>query len=133
MPAPVDVVPRHEPEVIAAGVRKRGSGEKVPTTGISELLVTGVRLRSRYGKAHELECMARMVMAVRPPCRHLIESIWCDSKAMVLYEVHFKEGVTPRTADAILDELEEASGGHNGIGVSGVYTCDREPNWPWFP
>jgi len=75
------VVPRFEPEVVASAARKkwRGDDEKVATTSVSNLVVDGVVISSRYGKAHEFDCMAGMVRSTDEALRSLVESLWCDS------------------------------------------------------
>jgi hypothetical protein len=50
-------IPARSPEAIAADARLRGGDEKVATTDIKVLVVRGVRLHSRYGKADEYELM----------------------------------------------------------------------------
>ena len=128
-------IPRFEPEVVAAGAKKRGGDdEKVPTTSIDCLEVHGVVLTSRYGKAHEFEIMSKMVEAVDEELRPFIESMYCDSKATSCYDVTLAP-VSKTKAALIATQLEEAcianSCGHNGISFNGApgANIDRDPFW----
>ncbi len=62
------VIPKFEPEIVAAIAKRKyhGDSEKVATTSIKALDVHGVSLRSRYDKAHEYAEMAAMVEGVLP-------------------------------------------------------------------
>ncbi len=74
--------------------------------------------------------MAKMVEAVPPALRRSLVQIWCDSKAQACYTVYFKSGVPDEMAELVLDSLETASGGHNGIWVEGSKVQPRDPDWP---
>ncbi|WP_454655118.1 hypothetical protein [Bosea beijingensis] len=126
------VIPNHEPEVIAARARRApgGNDEKVATTSLKNVTVDGVYLSSRYDKAHELRQMARMVEAFPAQLRSSLADIWCDSKAQACYTVAFKDGTEEFIADLVLDALEAASSGHNGIWVQGTEANSRDPYWP---
>lgn len=132
------VVPRFEPEVVAAEAKKKWHGdlEKVPTTSLKALDVHGVHLSSRYDKAREYEIMAAMVEGVSPELRRLIDNIFCDSKANDCYTVCLNP-CTKANARRIAQQMEAAcmlhGGGHNGItfeGAQGGY-LDLDPRWPW--
>jgi hypothetical protein len=120
----LEIIPQHEPEVIAAGARKYfGDDEKVATTSMDLLIVRGVKITSRYKKAHEFELMRAMILALRLEQCRAVQSIFCDSKAgscfsVVLRPRPWNEGA----ARAIGRRLEEVAmtygGGHNGITVS---------------
>jgi hypothetical protein len=136
----LEIIPQHEPEIIAATARKRwrGDDEKVATTSIDLLIVHGVEITSRYKKAHEFELMRSMILAL-PLQQGAVQSIFCDSKAgrcfsVVLRRHHWNAGL----ARAIGDHLERAAmaygGGHNGITVSADIgdqhrSVDFCPNW----
>jgi hypothetical protein len=76
------IIPRHEPEVIAATARKRYGGDtwKVPDVGFRSMVLGGIRLTSRYGKAHEYQVMSAMVEVLPPFVRPRVSAIFCDSK-----------------------------------------------------
>jgi hypothetical protein len=81
------------------------------------LMVRGVEIHSRYGKADEYELMQDAVLAMGP-LAGLLRSIHCDSKAGAAYSGVLREWA-PGTARAALLALEEAilqhGLGHNGI------------------
>jgi hypothetical protein len=122
----VKTIPVHEPEVIAAGAaRLRGDDEKMPTTAVNPITRRGVVLISRYSKADELETMAKMVEAMPPAMVRDVLSVFCDSKIGHCYRVKMRWGDL-RAAVEIGDQVERASGGHNGISVESKST-------PWSP
>ena len=125
-------VPCFEPEVIRSEANKhwRGDHEKVATTPLSEIIVDGVIVTSRYDKAHELETMAHMIEAVGRDWSRLIESIWCDSKCTNCYEVVMKAPINDLGARVLGELLTQASGGHNGILIKhGDDSFDIDPYW----
>ena len=73
-----------------------------------------------------------MVLNVPSELRICIESIFCDSNAGSCYDV-FLSNCAEDVARRIIDAIEDASGGHNGITVSGhpSRNIDRNPNWEW--
>lgn len=125
------IIPKHEPEVIYARARRApgGGDEKVATTSLKAVECAGVMLSSRYIKAHELERMAVMAKRVPTHLRRFLSDIWCDSKATCTYTVHFRPGTNEMVANVILDALEAAADGHNGIYVQGSPADDRDPYW----
>lgn len=112
-------VPRFEPEVIAAGARHfRGDTEKVATTSFGRIDLDGVEIRSRYGKADEIDLMGAMVTAVSRANRRLIRSIFCDSKASHSFEIHLTacgRHVAQAVADTMAAVCIRLCGGHNDI------------------
>lgn len=133
----VQPIPRREPEVVKAEASRRyfGDDEKVPTTSLTELVVEGVYLGSRYGKAHELELMASVVRALPVEYVGLIHSIWCDSKACACYSVCLN-GCTPEQSTMLEEQLDywfcHFSSGHNGISIDGPAGTGRyiDCHWP---
>jgi hypothetical protein len=125
------LIPKHEPEVIAAGARWWcGSDEKVPTTSLDRLVVHGVELTSRYNKASEYELMARAIEALPPSLRSQVESICCDSKSDC-YSVelrHWQPALAKELGRAPDQSIRALCSGHNGITLDGP----RLPNGP-FP
>jgi hypothetical protein len=113
--------PEFEPEVIAAAARRLGGDlERAPTTAIGETMVRGVRLCSRYRKAHEMAVMAAMVEDLPDGWLPFVTSVICDS-ALSTYVVK----VTPcrrtdmRTLAALISDLiVRHAGGHNGVHLS---------------
>src|SRR6185437_2692542 len=139
------IIPQHEPEIVAAAARnhRHGDDEKVPTTSITVLIVDGVEITSRYRKAHELELMRDMILAL-PLAQRAVQSIFCDSKAGSCFSVVLRRHHwNARLARAIGDHFEKAAlaynGGHNGITVSAydgdsIFGSQRlriefNPNW----
>jgi len=118
----LEIIPQHEPEIIAAAARKhwRGDEEKVATTSIEVLIVHGVEITSRYQKAYEFELMRDMILAMPRPCGAL-KSIFCDSKASRCFSVvlRYWDADLARAIGAHLEKAATAyGGGHNGISVS---------------
>jgi len=130
-------IPRREPEVVKAEAKSRyfGDEEKVPTTSLTELVVEGVILSSRYGKADELELMSSVVRALPAELVALIYSIWCDSKACACYSVSLNR-CAPDQSEILAEQLDywfcELSSGHNGISLNGPVGTSRyiDCNWP---
>jgi hypothetical protein len=84
-------IPRRSPEEIAADARScHGNDEKVATTPIKGLVVRGVRLQSRYGKAEEYEFMQDIILAMGP-LAGLLKSFFCDSKSGYCYDGVLRE------------------------------------------
>jgi len=127
------IVPKFEPEVIEATARKlfNGNKEKVATTRLNHLMVEGIKLSSRYDKAHELEEMGRMVMAVPERLRASIFSIWCDSKCGRCYTVELIAALWLRSAEELATFLTRGSSGHDGMRIN---YCDESVDIPpdWF-
>ena len=125
-------IPVFEPEVIEAGAKPHaGDDHKEATTMFTKLRRDGILVESRYGKAHEIELMLVMVMALPERLRQLLVSIFCDSKAPCCYTVEVRRGCRKSDAAQIARGLEIASGGHNGITVqspAGVL-ADLDPEW----
>lgn len=131
--APISPIPtRPRSEVKAeADAKYGGDTEKVATTPLKGVTFEGVYLDSRYNKASEYEAMRRMVLGVEPILRNKIYSIFCDSKANACYLVMLND-CSMNNAQVIGEQLERASGGHNGIQIqpergSGI---DLDPYWP---
>ncbi len=114
-------IPKHEPEVVAAGTKKhRGDSEKVSTTGIRVLEVEGVSLLSRYNKAEELALMRDVLISVEPGLRRFVESMYCDSKGCACYDVVLHECTSDnvlRIADQFGAEFIRLSGGYNALSL----------------
>jgi hypothetical protein len=143
----VGKIPRHEPEVVEATARKlyRGDNEKVSTTSIRSLKVTGVSITSRYDKADELEEMRAMILALPASLRKTVVSIFCDSKASCNYNVTVKNWDEDKARD-IGRRIErvafEYSKGHNGITVAAdddtilghpTRRINLDPDWEFEP
>lgn len=77
------IIPRHEPEVVRAEAdrRWRGDDEKVATTSLSSMVVNGILLNSRYGKADEYEEMAAIADALPAHMAGRVHSIFRDSQS----------------------------------------------------
>jgi hypothetical protein len=113
--------PEFEPEVIAAAARRLGGDlDRVPTTALGEVKVRGVRLTSRFRKAHELHAMAHVVDALPDGWLPFVKSIYCDGKlAVYTVKVVPCRRVDMRTlADLISDLFVRHAGGHNGVHLS---------------
>ena len=114
-------VPQFEPEVLAAATRRaKGDAGRIATTAVDEVVVRGVRLTSRWRKAHELNAMARVVRALPEHWLAVVESMACDSR-LCAYEIN----TTPCRvqdmrclAELCSDLLVVQAGGHNGVSLS---------------
>jgi hypothetical protein len=119
----LEVIPRHAPEVVEALARKYyfGDDEKVPTTTIRELIVAGVQITSRYQKAHELELMRTLIMALPPRLASAVRSIWCDSKANYCFSIVLRcwnRTIAELIGNCIEETLRNVRPfGHNGIDI----------------
>jgi hypothetical protein len=136
----LEIIPQHEPEIVAAIAAKhyRGDDEKVATTSIKLLTVVGVKIESRYQKAREFELMRDMVLSLPLPLpQGAVQSIFCDSKAGSCFSVALRRDLwNTRLARTIGFHFEQAAfaynGGHNGITVSadiGDRSIEFSPNW----
>jgi hypothetical protein len=144
------IIPRHESEVVETIARKqwRGDDEKVARTSVDVVIAAGVEIRSRYGKADELDTMATMVYQLSPGLSGHIKSLFCNSKYGHSYSVVLREW-NEDGAWIIAHELEIAAmdvygghGGHGGITVAGPdrndtlgnkRAIDIDPNWNDVP
>lgn len=79
----------------------------------------GVQIESRYEKPHEYIIMAKAVKLIPIQLWHLIDKVWCDSKATYTYSLVFKKTVSQENASDLAHLFEaclmEVSDGHNGI------------------
>ena len=121
------IIPTFEPEVIEAAARKRfhGDDERVATTSIKEVMVDGVKIGSRYGKAHELALVATVLSEMPQEECVKVRRVWCDSK-------HH----TYRLVTASKTALQHFANGmirHNA-GYNEIYTSDINLYCgPWWP
>lgn len=130
-------VPRFEPEVIKAAVDKRldGDDEKIATTALKELVVEGVKISSRYDKAHEYDVLSRVVQEMPKDLRWLVQEVFCDSKATCTYSVTLRQwDFVDEVAKYFNAALLEHNGGHNGIdlcvaGDDRTKTVWVDPQW----
>jgi hypothetical protein len=113
--------PQFEPEVLAAAARKaKGGGERIATTAFCEIVVRGVRLTSAWRKAHELNAMARVVVALPDHLLVLVHSMACDSR-LCAYEINTalcRVQDMRCLAELVSDLLVDHAGGHNGVTLS---------------
>jgi len=82
--------------------------------------VRGVKLSSRYGKAHEYVVMQKAVLELSSGLASAVVSIFCDSKTTCVYEVVVRywddNGDIAHQLGQELDSiLLRLDGGHNGI------------------
>jgi hypothetical protein len=113
--------PEFEPEVIAAAARRLGGDlDRAPTTSLSEVVVRGVRLTSRYRKAHELSAMASVIEALPHGWAPFVRSVYCDSR-LSAYEVKLvpcRRADMRTLGDLMSDLIVLETGGHNGVHLS---------------
>lgn len=126
-------IPRRTLEDIAAEAIKRygdpGYDEKIPTTTISNLVVDRVSVTSRYQKAHELELMQDVLLALPDLLRREIASIDCDSQATFTFSVILRgsnRNTAGKVGTALHENLMQQNGGHNGIYLGDVFI---NPDW----
>jgi hypothetical protein len=115
------VIPRHEPEIISAGIKKCGGDDEcVATTSVRSLKIAGVLIVSRYRHADEFARMQKMVLAMPGKLLREVKSILCDSKVSHCYFVVLRRWDNP-SARMIGLHLEHQArmlaGGHNGIQI----------------
>ena len=137
-------IPRHEPEVVEAEARRFVDADKAATTSLESIVVHGVKLVSRYRKAHELELMRGFVLDLPARCagrwrpyfatrarRPTFSPSWCAIG-----------GRRPEIVGRALAASALArNGGHNGITVcardrknldsifGGQTLVDVDPDW----
>jgi hypothetical protein len=126
--------PEFEPEVIAAAARRRGGDiDRVATTAVGDVDVRGVRLSSRYGKAHELNWMAEVVEALPERWRAHVVSIFCDSlaRAYAVKVTGCRRQEMDRLAEMLSRLFVAHAGGHNGVSLNdGLHTgAFLNPRW----
>ena len=134
------VIPRLEPE---AARNRHGCDDEVPTTSMRDFVFEGVKIRSRYRKAHEYELVVEMIAALPAELRDFVQSIFCDSKATFVFSVTLRSWAKAR-AQEIGQRLAEVAlarnGGHNGIDVTAARgpddifgdddrRIDLDPDW----
>jgi hypothetical protein len=136
------IIPRREPELIEADARRHWHGdfEKVATAAIKSVTVCGVKITSRYNKAHELELMANILLAMAASVSGKISSLSCDSKndtyTVVLrdWDADVANNVGAKLEIALLNTRDDdfPFRGHNGIWVEapgGDPHIILDPNW----
>jgi hypothetical protein len=113
------VIPRHEPEIIAAGIKKCGrDNEYVATTSIRSLKIAGVLIVSRYRHADEFARMQKMVLALPGKLLREVKSIFCDSKHSYFVVLRRWDNPLARIIGFHLEhQARKLAGGHNGIQV----------------
>jgi hypothetical protein len=119
-------IPRFEIEQILAEAKRRGDGEKVSTTSLTEVQYGETTLSSRYGKAEEYETMLDMLEGVAPTLQSKIRLIWCDSKAGAFsVSLNYCTVAEAKTIGSQLDQAcLRSANWHNGIHIVG--TAGRE-------
>jgi hypothetical protein len=95
------------------------------------VIVSGVRIESRYGKQHELRLMAHVIDPLSPQHRSCIRRMLCDSKCGCAYSVTVQgwNGQISAAIDALENGIVELNDGHNGIRVEGFDGLSRDCNW----
>ena len=73
--------------------RENESAKVRKETPVSRFTYEGVALDSRHGKQYELEAMKRILDAIPDKMVQKLESMWCDSKAGVMYFVTVRAGM----------------------------------------
>jgi hypothetical protein len=134
------LVPRFEPEVVAAGAKKHfcGDDKKVLTTSLSELMHCGVAIVSRYGKADEFETMAAMLDGISSDLWRYIDTLFCDSKMGNSYSVGLRRcgpAQGREIAAQLADFITAYKGGHSGIrleNADGTVLVDVDPDWSFI-
>ena len=135
-------IPQHEPEVVEAKARRFVDADKAATTSLESIVMHGVKLVSRYRKAHELELMRGFVLDLPAAVRGSVASIFCDSKATYFFTVVVRDWSDAEIVGRALAASALArNGGHNGITVcardrknldsifGGQTLVDVDPDW----
>lgn len=130
----------------AIAARQAEDTSKVPTTRVRNMVVDGVKIRSRYSKSIELVLMSEVISELPDTMTPAMTEIWSDSAP----RPHYKIGLRPELngsidANELADNLDKLflghAGGHNGIEI---FDCDlndqdeegaqvlasRAPRWP---
>lgn len=126
------VIPKHEPEVIRANA-DRGCGD-APTTMFGALLYREIRMESTGRLAREFELMARIIRALEPEQRDVINHITCFSQDGYRFEVRVMSrdsGVAAQVLSVVHATCLQALGGHGGIEVIsyGANRARARPQW----
>ena len=115
------VIPRHELEIISAGIKKCGGDDAyVATTSIRSLKIDGVLIVSRYKNADEFARMQKMIHSLPGKFLREVKSILCDSKVSHCYFVVLRRWDSPlaRIIGLYLEhQAKMLAGGHNGIQI----------------
>src|SRR5215813_7312497 len=116
------IVVYREPELVQreADRKFRGDTEKIATAGFNDINVRGVIVSSRYGKADELETMAKFVQRLTVDQVGQVATIWCDSKATCCCSIVLRHKKLLRALMAgIFETLRQACidiiGGYNWL------------------
>jgi hypothetical protein len=90
-----------------------------------------VCLSSRYNLFHEIETMRGIVDAMAPQLRSAVESIFCDSKACVTYDVIMNPDMYSEERADMVEAAFRQRGGYNSVNVHG----DKGSKWfdPYWP
>jgi len=115
------VIPRHEPEIISAGIKKcGGDDEYVATTSVRSLKIAGVLIVSRYRHVDEFARMQKMVLSLPGKFLREVKSILCDSRVSHCYFVVLRrwDNQLARVIGLYLEHRARTlAGGHNGIQI----------------
>ena len=112
-------IPKFEPEVVQAGVKKlAGRVERVPTTAIRKLFIDGIEVRSPYGNAAAMELICSMVERIDQQLQDTIAAISCVGRnhdMFVVNVMHCSINAMYEIADIFETICIERNGRHGGI------------------
>lgn len=96
--------------------------DKVQTAVHDRVLVKGVPVSSRWGKADELDPMVELIWALEPWKRALLKEVWCDSQPNHDYHLIFRmrpnferSQIYAGIARLLREICLRTNGGFNGI------------------
>ncbi len=107
--------------------------EKSATSLYDYVVVSGVRIESRWQKQDEIDGMVAVVRLMPPQLALEMRLLWCDSKEGCQYTCELRRGRSLRSREAAVAAAlehflcERPAGGHNGVFVGRV-TLDA--CWP---
>lgn len=126
------VIPKHEPEVLRANADRGGSDAS--TTMFAALMYLEVRMESTGRLVRDYEVMGRIIRALEPEQRDVINHITCYSQDGYRFEVRVMSrdsGVAAQVLSVVHTTCLQALGGHGGIEVIsyGANRTRARPQW----
>jgi hypothetical protein len=126
-------IPQHEREVVEATARRHYGGDtwKVREVSFTHIVLDGIRITSRYGKAHEYQAMTAMVAALPSFVRPRVSTIFCNSKLgsncfdiSASWDLSGARCIGAACARAALAVQRPADGGFANVVVTVTYSRD---------
>ena len=103
-----------------------------PKMLVPRMYYAGVQIESRYSVASELADMRAIIDRMPLPVLERVLSIWCDSKAGSIYNIHLtSDFFTDDFAQEVSKAIVGATGGYNGVYFEGSENLVEplDPEW----